>query len=416
MTARGGALLAELYQYTAWDRDGKQVRGTIEVEEGQDLDRVAWRLRVQGLFVTSLTPVREDASFFSLSLGRSRPLGPKDLAVFCRQFGIMLATGVSVVGALRVLAAQQRRPAVKRALERVIRRVASGDTLSSAFGRARETFPRMFVDMLEVGEKSGNVPVVLERLAVFYEREAKMRGDIRQALAYPVVVVSFALAATGVILFVVLPTFAALFADLGADLPWITRLVLGMRNMAAKYYLVIVPLLFLAAWAVSRWLKTESGRLVADGLLLRLPIIGGLVSRVVFARFARTLSLLFSSGISMDESLASCQRVVGNRVVAADIAYAREQLRQGRGLAQPLKETRSFPPLLVEMIGVGEETASLDQVLGQIATFYEQDVERIVAVISSLLEPVIMVLLAGVVAIVLASVFLPMFQIIQAIQ
>lgn len=408
--------MAELYQYTAWDRDGKQVRGTIEVEEGQDLDRVAWRLRVQGLFVTSLTPVREDASFFSLSLGRSRPLGPKDLAVFCRQFGIMLATGVSVVGALRVLAAQQRRPAVKRALERVIRRVASGDTLSSAFGRARETFPRMFVDMLEVGEKSGNVPVVLERLAVFYEREAKMRGDIRQALAYPVVVVSFALAATGVILFVVLPTFAALFADLGADLPWITRLVLGMRNMAAKYYLVIVPLLFLAAWAVSRWLKTESGRLVADGLLLRLPIIGGLVSRVVFARFARTLSLLFSSGISMDESLASCQRVVGNRVVAADIAYAREQLRQGRGLAQPLKETRSFPPLLVEMIGVGEETASLDQVLGQIATFYEQDVERIVAVISSLLEPVIMVLLAGVVAIVLASVFLPMFQIIQAIQ
>lgn len=408
--------MAELYQYHAWDRDGKPLRGIIEVEEGQSLDRVAWRLRVQGLFVTSLTPVREEASFFSLSRSRSRPLNPKELAVFCRQLGVMLATGLSVVGALRVLLAQQTGAGVKAALERVIRRVSSGDTLSAAFRRALGIFPRMFVDMLEVGEKSGNLPAVLERLATFYEREAKMRGDIRQALAYPTVVFSFALMATALILFVVLPIFAELFADLGAELPWITRMVLGVRDLVARYFLIIVPLLVLAAWAIPRWLKTESGRMVADGIILRMPVIGGLVSRVIFARFARTLSLLFSSGISMDESMVSCQRVVGNRVVADDVGYAREQLRQGRGLADPLRETRSFPPMLVEMIGVGEETGALDQVLGQIAAFYEQEVERSVAVISSLLEPIIMVLLAVVVAIVLTSVFLPMFQIIDVIQ
>lgn len=408
--------MAELYQYQAWDRNGKPVRGTIEVEEGQSLDRVARRLRIQGLFVTSLTPAREATPFFSLSMGRIRPLSPKELAVFSRQLAIMLATGLSVVGALRVLLAQQTRAGVKRALDRVIRRVSSGETLSGAFRRAVGIFPRMFVDMLEVGEKSGNVAAVLERLAIFYEREDKMRGDIKQALAYPTVVFCFALVATGVILFVVLPIFAATFSDLGAELPLITRIVLGIRDVAARYFLIIVPLLLLAGWALPRWLKTESGRLVADRFLLRMPIVGGLVSRVVFARFARTLSLLFSSGISMDESLESCQRVVGNRVVAADVAYAREQLRQGRGLAEPLKETRSFPPMLVEMIGVGEETGALDQVLNQIATFYEQEVERAVAVISSLLEPIIMVLLAGVVAIVLTSVFLPMFQIIEVIQ
>lgn len=408
--------MAELYQYQGWDRDGKPVRGTIEVEDGQDLDRVAWRLRIQGVFVTSLTPARDEASFFSFSVGRTRQLKAKDLAVFSRQLGIMLATGLSVVGALRVLAAQQSNPGVRRALDRVIRRVSGGDTLSSAFGRARDVFPRMFVDMLEVGEKSGNLPVVLDRLAVFYEREAKMRGDITQALAYPTVVFSFAVLATGVILFVVLPIFAELFADLGAELPLITRIVLGIRDVVARYFLIIVPLLFLAAWGIPRWLKTDAGRLMADGLILRLPAVGALVSRVIFARFAHTLSLLFSSGISMDESLASCQRVVGNRVVAQDIAYTREEMRHGRGLAEPLKEAKSFPPMLVEMIGVGEETGALDQVLTQIANFYEQEVERAVKVLSSLLEPIIMVLLAVVVAIVLTSVFLPMFQIIEAIQ
>ncbi|OUM93199.1 MAG: hypothetical protein BAA04_12355 [Firmicutes bacterium ZCTH02-B6] len=407
--------MAELYQYQGWDRDGKPVRGTIEVEEGQDLERITWRLRVQGVFITRLAPARESVPFFSLSTSRPRQLKAKEMAVFCRQLGVMLATGLSVVGALRILAAQQRQPAVRQAVERVIRRVSGGDPLSGAFSRARHIFPRMFIDMLEVGEKSGNLPAVLERLAVYYEREAKMRGDITQALAYPSVVFSFAVAATGVILFVVLPIFAQLFAELGAELPLITRMVLGLRDILARYFLIIVPLLALAAWAVPRWLRTESGRMVADGVTLRLPAVGALVSRVVFARFAHTLSLLFSSGIGMDEALASCQRVVANRVVTADIAYARDQMRQGRGLAEPLRESRSFPPMLVEMIGVGEETGALDQVLTQIATFYEQEVERAVKVLSSLLEPIIMVMLAVVVAIVLSSVFLPMFQIIEAI-
>lgn len=408
--------MAELYRYQGWDRDGRPVRGTIEVEEGQDLDKIAWRLRIQGVFVTSLSPARDSVPFFSLSTSRPRQLKPKDMAVFCRQLGIMLSTGLSVVGALRILAAQQRQPYVRQAMDRIIRRVSSGDPLSSAFGRAKHIFPRMFVDMLEVGEKSGNLPAVLERLALFYEREAKMRGDITQALAYPTVVFSFAVAATGVILFVVLPIFAELFAELGAELPLITRIVLGVRDVLARYFLIIVPLLALAAWAIPRWLRTEAGRMMADGAILRLPAVGALVSRVVFARFAHTLSLLFSSGIGMDEAMSSCQRVVGNRVVAADIAYARDQMRQGKGLAEPLKESKSFPPMLVEMIGVGEETGSLDQVLNQIASFYEQEVERAVKVLSSLLEPIIMVLLAIVVAIVVTSVFLPMFQIIEAIQ
>ncbi len=407
--------MSELYQYRGWDRAGKPVRGTIEVEDGQDIDRVAWRLRIQGLFVTSIEPVRDEMPFFSLSLSRTRALKPKELAVFCRQFSIMLATGMSVVGALKVLAPQQHQAGVKRALETVIRRVSGGDNLSSAFRRTTGVFPRMFADMISVGEKSGNLPEVLERLSIFYEREAKMRGDIKQAMAYPLVVFCFALAATGLILFVVLPIFADLFADAGAELPWITRAVLGVRDAVAHYYLIIVPSLFLGAWALHRWLKTEAGRMAMDGLILRLPVVGGLVSRIVFSRFARTLGLLYTSGISIGESLASCQRIVGNRVVAQDIARARERMQRGEGLADPLRESKSFPPMLVEMINVGEETGDLDKVLNQISGFYEQEVEQSVATISSLLEPIIMVFLAGVVAIVLTSVFLPMFQIVEVL-
>lgn len=407
--------MSELYQYRGWDRVGRPVRGTIEVEDGQELDRVAWRLRVQGLFVTSLEPVKDEVPFFSLSFSRPRPLGPKELAVFCRQFGVMLATGMSVVASLRVLATQQSKPGVKSAIERVIRRVSGGDQLSSAFRRAISIFPRMLSDMLEVGEKSGNLPAVLERLSIFYEREAKLRGDIKQALTYPTVIFFFALAATGLILFVVLPIFAEMFADLGAELPWITRMVLGVRDTVARYYLIIVPTLVLGVWALGRWIRTEPGRTATDGLVLRLPIVGPLVGRVIFSRFARTLSLLFSSGISMDESLASCQRVVGNRLVANDIAAARQALRQGRGLAEPLRESKTFPPMLVEMIHVGEETGGLDKVLTQISTFYEQEVEQSVATLSSVLEPIIMVFLAIIVAIVLTSVFLPLFQVVEVI-
>lgn len=406
--------MSELYQYRGWDRTGNPVQGTIEVEEGQDLDRVAWRLRIQGLFVTSLEPTREARSLFSFS--RTKQLKPKDLAVFCRQFSIMLSTGMSVVGALRVLAPQQADAGVRDAIDRVVQRVSGGDQLSSAFRRAVGVFPRMFVDMLDVGEKSGNLPEVLERLSLFYEREAKMRGDIKQAMMYPTVVFSFALISMAAILFVVLPIFAEMFADFGADLPFITMAVLSVRDAIARYYLIIVPSLIAAAWGISRWLRTEAGKMTTDGLILRLPLVGGLVSRVIFARFARTLSLLFTSGISMGESLASCQKVVGNHVVARDIANALEQMHQGKGLAEPLRESKSFPPMLVEMIHVGEETGDLEKVLRQVADFYEQEVEQIVAGLSSILEPVIMVFLALVVAIVLTSVFLPMFQVMDVIQ
>lgn len=407
--------MSELYQYRGWDRFGKPVRGTVEVEDSQDLDRVAWRLRIQGLFVTSLEPMREQAPFFSLSFSRTRPLKPKELAVFCRQFAIMLSTGMSVVAALRVLAPQQQKDGVRRALERVIRRVSGGGHLSAAFRRTRGIFPRVFVDMLEVGEKTGNLPEVLERLSVFYEREAKMRGDIRQAMMYPTVVLAFAVVAVGAILFIVLPIFADMFADFGAELPWITRAVLGVRDTIARYYMIIVPSVVLVAWGGGRWLNTEAGRMMTDGLALRLPIVGALVSRIIFSRFARTLSLLFSSGISMGESLASCQRVVGNRVVARDIAKARDEMQQGRGLAEPLRESKVFPPMLVEMINVGEETGDLDKVLSQVSNFYDQEVEQTVAALSSVLEPIIMVFLAVIVAIVLASVFLPMFQIVEVL-
>lgn len=407
--------MSELYQYRGWDRAGRPVRGTVEVEDGQELDRVAWRLRIQGLFVTSLEPVKDKVPFFSLSFSRTGPLSPKELAVFCRQFGIMLSTGMSVVASLRVLANQQTKPGAKSAIERVIRRVSGGDQLSSAFRRTIGVFPRMFVDMLEVGEKSGNLPAVLERLSIFYEREAKLRGDIKQALTYPTVIFFFALAATAVILFVILPIFAEMFADLGAELPWITRMVLGVRETVARYYLIIVPTLILGVWGLFRWMRTEAGRMATDGFVLRLPIAGPLASRVIFSRFARTLSVLFSSGVSMDESLASCQRVVGNRVVASDIAAARRALREGRGLAEPLRDSKTFPPMLVEMINVGEETGNLETVLSQVSTFYEQEVEQAVRALSSVLEPIIMAFLAIIVAIVLTSVFLPLFQVVQVI-
>ncbi len=401
--------MAQAFRYRAWDRSGKAVSGTIQADRAES---VAERLRVEGYFLSSLQPVKERTS----RLSRPRTMAPKDAAIFCRQFAIMVETGMPVVDSLKALADQQRVKATREAIQSVVKHVVTGEGLAESFGRHRRVFPRMFINMIELGEESGNLVEVLNRLAVFYEKEAKLRGDIKQALTYPTVVTVFAFVAIGVVLFGVLPTFANLFKEYEADLPILTRFILGFQGWAASH-LHLLFLGFIAVLAIIRlYTRSKRGRRQVDRLFLRLPIAGDLVQKVIFSRFARTLSLLITSGIGMVHALEVLEKIVGNSIVSEDVATARVGVEHGRGVSEPLREGRVFPRMLIDVIKVGEETGGMDKVLMQMADFYDNEVERAVKSLTSVIEPVIIAVLAGVIGTIVAAVFMPMFDLVNVVK
>lgn len=405
--------MSTTFQYKAFDQAGNIVTGTVEAASS---DEVATRLRIQGLFPSSVEPVKERRSLFA-SFQRVKRMPANQLAVLSRQLAIMLETGMPVTEALRILAGQQLDAGAKDALLETLREVSGGRSLADSLKNHGAVFPDMFLDMIEVGEYSGNLAEILNRLADFYERDAKLRGDIKQALTYPTVIISFALVAIGVVMFVVLPSFAGMFAEFGVELPLITRMVIAFRDFMLEYILFVLAAVALAAFGIRAFVRSDRGRMMMDTFVLRIPTVGELVTKVIFTRFARTLSLLFTSGISMVEALESCMRVVGNRAVAKDIELSHSGVQRGQGVSEPLRQgAKFFPPMLVEMMAVGEETGSLDKVLNQVADFYDVEVEQSVKGLTAIIEPVIMVMLGGIILLIMMSVFVPMFSMVDVIQ
>lgn len=402
--------MAVLFEYKAYDGTGQLVSGTIEA---LDADEVALKLREQGYFPSQVTPAKVRKPLFR----REKQLDSEAVAVFSRQLGIMLETGMPVVTCLEILAGQQPSQPVKQALLEVRRDVAGGQGLAESLRKHPKIFPAMFVDMIEVGETSGNLVEILDRMARFYANDAKLRGDIKQATTYPKVIVAFAAIAVAAVMFVVLPTFADIFNQFGVELPLVTRLVVSFRDFLIDNIILVLIVLAAAALGLRRFFQGEKGKTLWHRAVLRIPFVGELVSKVIFSRFARTLALLFTSGISMVESLASCEKIVGNVVVAQDIAKARAGVQRGEGLAEPLRRgAEAFPPMLVEMIAVGEETGGLDKVLEQVADFYDREVEQTLKGLTSVIEPVIMVILGGIIFVIVLSVFMPMFDLVNVIE
>jgi type IV pilus assembly protein PilC len=398
--------VATAYQYRAWDRSGKLVTGTVQADHPS---RASERLRAEGFFLSSLKPVREKKPLFR----RTKSLSAKPLSLFCQQFSIMINTGMPIVSCLQALNAQMPDKSSKKALESVCQQVAEGGGLGESLGRHPKTFPRLFIDMIELGEVSGNLPEILDRLAIYYERDAKLRGDVKQAMTYPAVVSSFAVLSVVVVLFTVIPKFAELFADFNGKLPLITRIVLSVQATIAHGYLYVISAIVLLYFALRRFGRTKRGRWVLDSMYLRLPIAGDLIVKVLLSRFCQTLSLLLSGGVTVMTALEFTRKVAGNVVLAADIAMAQTGVARGQGISEPLRHARVFPKLLVNIIAIGEETGSTEKVLTQVSEFYDKEVDRTVKGLTSVIEPILIAALSGVIGTIAAAVFMPMFDVVN---
>jgi type IV pilus assembly protein PilC len=368
-------------------------------------------LRRQNIVVTG---IRERGKEISLSkMGRKVP--SKTLAVFTRQFSVMIDAGLPLVQCLEILANQQEHKNFQKILLQVRQDVEAGSTLADAMRRHPKAFDNLYVNMIAAGEAGGILDVILQRLSTYIEKAVKLRNQVRAALIYPIAVIVIAAIVVAVILLKVIPTFAALFTSLGAELPMPTRVVIFCSNFLARYWWAFVALIAAGVFAFRRYYATYKGRRVVDGTMLKAPIIGMILRKIAVARFCRTLATLTSSGVPILEALDITARTSGNAIVEDAIMGVRKSVEGGKTIVEPLRESGVFPNMVVQMIGVGEQTGALDAMLNKIAEFYEDEVDVAVAGLVKLLEPLMIFILGIVIGGIVIAMYLPMFTLINKI-
>jgi type IV pilus assembly protein PilC len=368
-------------------------------------------LRRQNIVVTG---IRERGKEISLAkMGLKVP--PKTLAVFTRQFSVMIDAGLPLVQCLEILANQQEHKNFQKILLQVRQDVEAGSTLADAMRRHPKAFDSLYVNMIAAGEAGGILDTILERLSVYIEKSVKLRNQVRAAMIYPIAVIVIAAIVVAVILLKVIPTFAALFTSLGAELPLPTRVVIYCSNFLARYWWAFLLVIGAAVFAFRRYYATHNGRRVVDGLLLKAPVLGMILRKIAVARFCRTLATLTSSGVPILESLDITARTSGNAIVEDAILGVRKSVEGGKTIVEPLRESGVFPNMVVQMIGVGEQTGALDAMLNKIADFYEDEVDTAVAGLVKLLEPVMIFILGVVIGGIVIAMYLPMFTLINKI-
>lgn len=400
------------FAYRARDTGGRLVAGVLEAEhEAAAIDR----LRQRQLFVVEVKPQAAPRAEFSLPLP-GRKVSARDLAVFCRQLATMVSAGMPLMSCLAILQRQSENPRLAEAAGGVRDALQGGASLYEALSKYPKVFPRLFISMIEAGEVGGVLDSVLERMAVHYEKEHDLNEKVRSAMTYPAIVSVVAVVAVVFMITFILPTFSSMLTSMGAPLPLPTRIIMGLSDLVRHFWYLLLGGLLGAALGLWRYINTDKGEVWKDRTLLRLPVFGPLVQKMAISRFARTLGTLVRGGVPILQALDVVKDTAGNRVIAAGVERARNTIREGEGMARPLEATGVFPPMVTEMIAIGEETGALDTLLERISLFYDREVDATVSRLSSMIEPILIVGLGGVVAFMVVSMLLPIFSIYGAVK
>jgi type IV pilus assembly protein PilC len=399
------------FAYSGRTRAGQTVTGERIADS---IDGAVAALRREQILVTQINPVKEAAKAAAGPKAfKAKSVSAKNLAVFTRQFSVMIDAGLPLVQCLDILGSQEEDKNFSAVILATRSDVESGASLADAMKKHPKAFDALFTNMVAAGEAGGILDTILKRLATYIEKAVKLKSQVKSAMVYPVAVILIAGIVVGVILWKVIPTFANLFAGLGAQLPLPTRVVIAASNGLVRFGPFLIAGMFLGAWGVKAFYATPRGRTVIDGLLLKVPVLGSLLRKIAVARFCRTLSTLLASGVSILEALDITARTAGNAIVEDAILTTRKSIERGETIAAPLKETAVFPAMVVQMIGVGEATGALDTMLSKIADFYEEEVDVAVAGLLTLLEPIMIAFLGGVVGGIVIAMYLPIFDLIS---
>ncbi len=395
-----------IFVYQAKSVDGRNVKGSIEAANDTEA-RI--KLRAQRLIPTKMTAVEKKNYFAGLENFRSR-VPPKDLQIFTRQFATLVNSGIPIVQSIEILAGASSNPVLASALNKIKEDIEGGKKLGEAIAAHPRIFDRLYVNLLKAGEESGSLDLILERLAAYIEKAIKIKNKVAGAMYYPAGILLVAGIVIYVILAFVIPKFEELFKSSGQDIPWLTQQVVNLSHIMVDYWYLIFGGIFGTAYAFMVYYRSEDGRATCDNIFIRTPLVGSLIQKSAIARFTRTFSTMISCGVPILEGLDISAKVVGNAVLENTFLRAKEVISQGKSIVIPLAKDPFVPDMMVQMIGVGEQTGALDTMLGKIADFYEEEVEYAVSAMTSMIEPIMMVFLGGIIAVLVIAMYLPIFN------
>ncbi len=398
------------FKYAGRDRRGKR-QGTVTAGSRRE---AMTKLKEEGIRVIEMTEVPETLMTKDISIGN--PVKLQDFVIYLRQFATLLKAGVTVVDATGILAVQTESKALKKALLAAEQDLREGNPYSEAVSKHKKIFNSMFINMVKAGEVSGNMDETLERLAEDFEKQHNTVQKIKSALTYPIVIAIIAIAVVIFLLIAVVPTFVTMFEDLGGELPAVTRFVLAASDFVQSFWWLIAIFVFLI-FSLFAYLKSnKKTKYYLDYMLLKMPIFGNMLQKAALARMMRTLSSLFSSSVPILQAMSIVEKVVENEVLSKVIRESRDTLEKGRSMTEPMKNHWAFPPLITQMISIGEETGALDSMLNKIAEFYEKEVENGTDRLKSLIEPLMIVVLAALVGTIVLAIMMPMFGMFEQFQ
>jgi type IV pilus assembly protein PilC len=393
---------------TVFKWEGKTRQGTIQKGElaAKSKDEVMTLLRRQNILPISVSSKPKELSF---QFGTG--ITDKDIVILTRQLATMIDAGLPLVQCLEILGNQSENKGLSKTVTQVRSDVESGATFAEALKKHPKVFDNLYVNMVAAGEAGGILDTILQRLAAYMEKLSKIKRQIKSAMIYPSVILFVAISVVALLMVVVVPMLANMFADMGHALPWPTRVVIAISNFMKGIGGVVVALsLVLSIVGLVQWRKTLTGQRVTDAIALKIPVMGMLIQKVAVAKFTRTLGTLISSGVPIMEGLIIVAKTAGNKVVEEAIVATRQSVSEGKTLAEPLTKSKVFPPMVTQMISVGEATGALDNMLGKIADFYDDEVDAAVAALTSMLEPILMIFLGVTVGFVIVAMYMPIFQ------
>jgi type IV pilus assembly protein PilC len=405
--------MADTYTYRVRDRAGKLLEGSLEADS---TTLVANKLRQMGYVPIAIDKKDTGGLKTEIKLPGANRIKLKDVAIFSRQFATMINSGLSLLRALYILADQTENKALAAVVNDVRQDVEKGMSLSQAMAKHPKAFNRLYISMVRAGETGGVLDGVLLRVADTIEKAVELKRKIKSAMTYPVVVFGLVLMIVTAMLIFVVPMFKNLYGELGGTLPFPTRMLIGVSTIFTKFFPVVVVLIVAGTFGFKKWIQGESGRAKFDVIKLRMPIFGKLVHKTALTRFARTLSVLLRSGVPILESLEITSETVSNSVISKAIKDTQAAVKTGESVAKPLATHPTFPPMVVQMMAVGEETGALDEMLDKVADFYDQEVEATVNALTSLLEPLLIVVMGSAVGGMVVALYMPMFNIINLIK
>lgn len=397
------------WRWEGLDKNGKRSSGSVEASSEKEARRL---LRAQGVKPVKVNPpsiLEFDISEWMVEKGLAKAFGPKELSSFTKQLAIMVGAGIPILEALEIQIKSINNLALKKAVKNIHREVSEGKSIADAMSK-QNGFSRLYCNLVRAGEAGGILEGILNKLNDHMEKQEKTKSQVKSALTYPLIVVVVGIGVIWAMLVFVVPQFVGMLEDTGQEIPGITQFVIDSSAFLGEHTLTTVPIVMVAFFLINAWRNTPGGKVVFDNITMRIPMFGGLVIKGNLASFSRTLSTMLGSGVSLIDSLDICIETIDNGVIAQDLKVVRKKVVEGKSLTEPLGKISYFPDMVVQMIRVGESTGNVDQMLEKIAHVFEEEVSSLVEGLTKLIEPIIIVVLGGIIAVILVAMYLPMFM------